>query len=211
MTEPAIDLLEAEELRKAIIGGEVDAFVVGRDEGNRKVLLLANAYQRYRQLVENMQQGAVTTTLEGAILYANRGFHELLHMPLARLYTQPLQSYVGLADRPRLSAFLARGRRASLEIAFNSADGATVPTRLSMADYDGYASILVTDLRPLEWARLAVDALESIRSSVERLNAELVEPSSRQALDNIGEQMNGLARLIASLRQERDPADPGNR
>src|SRR6476661_7232665 len=172
MTEPAIDLLEAEELRKAIIGGEVDAFVVGRDESNRKVLLLANAYQRYRRLVETMQQGAVTTSLEGGILYANRRFAELMRTPLARLYTAPLQSYVGAADRSRLSAFLARGGRKSLEIAFNSADGTIIPTRLSMADCDAYASILVTDLRPFEWGGLAIDALDSIRSSVEKLNAE---------------------------------------
>jgi PAS domain-containing protein len=210
MTEPTIDLLEAEELRKAIIGGEVDAFVVGRDESNRKVLLLANAYQRYRQLVETMQQGAVTTSLEGSILYANRRFTELLRMPLMRLYTEPLQSYVSVADRARLSAFLVRGGRASLEIAFNSADGARIPTRLSMADYDGYASILVTDLRPLEWAGLAVDALVSIRGSVEKLNAELLEPNARQALDNISEQINGLAQLIDSLQAGAGRPDSSN-
>jgi PAS domain S-box-containing protein len=203
MTEPVIDLLEAEELRKAIVGGEVDAFVVGREDGNRKVLLLANAYQRYRQLVETMQQGAVTTSQDGAILYANRRFTELLRMPLARLYTAPLQSYVAIADRPRLSAFLARGGRASVEVTFNSADGTRVPTRLSMADHDAYSSILVTDLRPLEWAGLAVDALDSIRSSVEKLNAQLLEPDARQALDNIAEQINGLAQLIDSLHENR--------
>ena len=207
MTEPVIDLLEAEELRKAIIGGEVDAFVVGRDESNQKVLLLANAYQRYRQLVETMQQGAVTTSLEGGILYANRRFAELLRTPLPRLYTAPLQSHVSVADRPRLSAFLARGSRASLEVAFNSADGTRIPARLAMAVYDGYASILVTDLRPLEWAGLAVDALDSIRSSVEKLNAELREPSARQPLDNIIQEINGLAQLIDSLQENPGPAD----
>jgi len=79
-----------------------------------------------------------------------------------------------------------------------------------MAVYDGYASILVTDLRPLEWAGLAVDALDSIRSSVEKLNAELREPKARQALDNISEHINGLARLIDSLQESPGPAESKN-
>ncbi len=203
-SQPQIDLLEAEELRKAIVGGEVDAFVVGREDGAQKVLLLANAYQRYRQMVEAMHQGAVTTSLEGNILYANQRFADLLGMPLARLYTAPLQTYVGITERARLSRFIADGRRgAQVEITFSGRDGTTVATRLSIAAFDGYASILVTDLRPLEWAALAVDALDSIRSSVEQLNAQLrVEPQARPALDNISEEINGLARLIDSLQAE---------
>ena len=41
-------LRESENLLTAIAGGEIDAFVIGKDD-NRRVLLLANAYQRYRQ------------------------------------------------------------------------------------------------------------------------------------------------------------------
>ena len=44
-------LLEAEELQRAITRGEVDAFVVGPDDSKR-VLMLSGAYARYRQLVE---------------------------------------------------------------------------------------------------------------------------------------------------------------
>jgi PAS domain-containing protein len=204
MSEPHIDLLEAEELRKAIIGGEVDAFVVGRDEGNQKVLLLANAYQRYRQMVEAMHQGAVTTSLEGNILYANQCFADILAMPLARLYTAPLQSYVGVGERDRLTGFLAGGRRGQqLDITFSRRDGTTAPTRLAIASFDGYASILVTDLRPLEWAGLAVEALDSIRNSLEQLNGPLgADRPARQALDNISEQINGLAQLIDTLHAD---------
>ena len=66
-------LEEAEDVRRAITSGEVDAFVIG-PAGNARVLLLANAYQRYRQLVERMQQGAVTATPTGQILFANQRF-----------------------------------------------------------------------------------------------------------------------------------------
>jgi len=210
VNEPNIDLLEAEELRKAIVDGEVDAFVVGRDDGNRKVLLLANAYQRYRQIVDAMQQGAVTTSLDGGILYANQRFSEMLAMPLARLYTAPLQSYVGLPERARLGRFITDGRRgASLDTTFNRGDGSTVSARLSIAAFDGYASILVTDMRSLEWAGLAVEALDSIRNSLEELNGQLrVDAPAKQELDNISEQINGLAQIIDALHAQAGRVDP---
>ena len=46
-TTPPI-LSEAEQLRQAIASGEVDAFLVGKDDKEKRVLLLAGAYQRYR-------------------------------------------------------------------------------------------------------------------------------------------------------------------
>lgn len=199
MNDPNIDLLEAEELRKAIIGGEVDAFVVGREDDNRKVLLLANAYQRYRQLVEKMHEGAITTSPQGGILYANQRFSDLLGIPLTQIYTAPLPSYVRAADRSRLAAFLARGMPSTIDIAFINAHGGTVPVRLSMAAFDGYASILVTELKPLEWTRFAAGALQSMRDSLDRLDGESQAP--RDALDNLREQVNALAQLIDAQRK----------
>lgn len=194
-------LEEAEEVRRAITDGEVDAFVVGPG-ANSRVLLLANAYQRYRQLVERMQQGAVTATVNGNILFANQRFSDMLGVPLSQLYTAPLESYVGVGDRARLSAFLlvsARGSR--IEVELNRLDGSTLPARLSLASFaDGYASLLVTDLRPLQWPSLAVDALDSIRNSVEKLNQGLAADSrARDALQNISEEINGLARMIDEM------------
>src|SRR5918996_3810855 len=83
-------LEEAEDVRRAITRGEVDAFVIGPG-GNSRVLLLANAYQRYRQLAERMQQGAVTATPGGQILFSNQRFADMLGVPLVQLYTAPLE------------------------------------------------------------------------------------------------------------------------
>ena len=201
MSDPSIDLLEAEELRKAIMGGEVDAFVVGREDGNRKVLLLANAYQRYRQLVEKMQQAAITTSAQGGILYANQRCSELLGIPHAQLYTAPLQSYVRPADRARLAAFLERGSPSSIEVSFDGKDGAKIPVRLTMAIFDGYASMLMTELKSHEWTGFAASALQSMRDSAAKLGARLGnEPAARQALDNLNEQIASLAELVDRQR-----------
>jgi PAS domain S-box-containing protein len=193
-------LEEAEDVRRAITHGEVDAFVVGPGGGGR-VLLLANAYQRYRQLVERMQQGAVTATANGHILFANQRFSEMLGVPLAQLYTAPLESYVGVSDRARLSAFLmVSARESQVEVELCRRDGSTIPVRMSL---------LVTDMRPLQWPTMAVDALDSIRSSLEKLNQDLAaEAAARGALRNISEEINGLARMIDEMIDVEGKAKP---
>ena len=194
-------LEEAEDVRRAITRGEVDAFVVGPG-GSSRVLLLANAYQRYRQLVERMHQGAVTSTSNGHILFANQRFAEMLGVPLAQLYTAPLESYVAVSDRARLSALLmASARDSQIDVELNRRDGLGIPARLALASFaDGYASLLVTDLRPFQWPSVAVDALNSIRGSLDKLN-ESLQPGSagRDALRNIRDEVNGLARLIDEM------------
>ena len=194
-------LEEAEDVRRAIMQGEVDAFVVGPG-GSGRVLLLANAYQRYRQLVERMQQGAVTATANGHILFANQRFSEMIGVPLAQLYTAPLESYVTVGDRARLSAFLmVSARDSQVEVELNRRDGANIPARLSLASFaDGYASLLVTDLRPLQWPSVAVDALDSIRGALEKLNqSQAGDAPGRDALRAISEEINGLARMIDEM------------
>ena len=194
-------LEEAEDVRRAITRGEVDAFVVGPG-GSGRVLLLANAYQRYRQLVERMSQGAVTATANGHILFANQRFSEMLGVPLAQLYTAPLESYVTVSDRARLSAFLmVSARDSQIEVELNRRDGANIPVRLALASFaDGYASLLVTDQRPLQWPSMAVDALDSIRRSLEKLNQSLAgDAPGRDALSAISEEINGLARMIDEM------------
>jgi PAS domain S-box-containing protein len=195
-------LEESADVCRAIAGGEVDAFVVG-DDNSRRVLLLATAYQRYRQLVERMAQGAVTVTGQGNILYANQKFAEMLEIPLAQLYTAPLEAYVGVGERARLSSFLMlSARNSQVELALNRRDGATLPVRISLAtSSDGYATLLVTDLRPLHWPSLTVDALDSIRDSLEKLNHSAVgrDATASAALERISEEINGLARMIDEM------------
>lgn len=207
-TEADVDAMrrmleESADVCRAIMGGEVDAFVVGEDDSNRRVLLLATAYQRYRQLVERMAQGAVTVTAQGNVLYANQRFADMLGIPLAQLYTAPLEAYVGLADRARLSSFLMlSSRNSQIEVTLTRRDGRGLPVRLSLATYaDGYATLLVTDLRPMQWPSITVDALDMIRDSLEKLNqtGAAQDAAGREALGRISEEVNGLARLIDEM------------
>jgi PAS domain S-box-containing protein len=205
-------LREAEEMHRAISHGEVDAFVVGPG-GNARVLLLANAYQRYRQVVERMAQGALTATPSGQILFANQRFADMLGMPIAQMYTAPLESYVAVGDRAAVSSFLMLSTRDShLEVALSRRDGTRIPVRFSIVSFaDGYATVLVTDLRPMQWPTIALDALDSIRNSLDKLNRALPGDSTAQGtLRDISEEINGLAGMIDEMVDVEAPGGKGN-
>lgn len=186
-------LEEAEDVRRAITHGEVDAFVVGPG-GNGRVLLLANAYQRYRQVVERMQQGAVTATPGGQILFANQRFADMIGAPLAQLYTAPLETYVRVSDRARVSQFIMLSARDSrVEVELTRRDGSTIPVQIEVASFaDGYATLLVTDLRPSQWPSFAREALQSICASLEKLE----QPAARE----IRAEVERLAGMIDEMK-----------
>ena len=82
----ALRVAEAEEMLRAIRHGEIDALVVEGAGGNQ-VYTLHSAEEPYRNLVEQMQEGAVVLTSRGDILYANARF--------AALVGEPLESVIG--------------------------------------------------------------------------------------------------------------------
>jgi PAS domain S-box-containing protein len=199
---PAVN--EAEELREAIARGEVDAFLVGKDEKEKRVLLLAGAYQRYRQLVEKMQQGAITCSVHGDILYANHRFAQLIGVPLSQLYAAPLDGYVSVPDRARIASFLlVSARLSSIEISFSRRDGLLLPVRLDLVNFaDGYATILVTPLAQQQWAGVAEDSLNLMRTALETLTrTTLGDGPAKRSVEILSREINGLSRLVDEIRQ----------
>jgi PAS domain S-box-containing protein len=157
-------LEEAEELRTAISLGQVDAFVVGPSEDSKRVLMLSGAYGRYRQLVEDMQQGAVTVTRAGEIMFANHSFAALLQVAPLDLYRVPLQRYVALPDRDRIAALLdPRAGEPAVTLSLARADGTELPVSVSMVTAnDEFTTLLVTDrAADSEEAAAAVEAIRT--------------------------------------------------
>lgn len=199
-------LSEAEDLREAIARGEVDAFLVGKDDKEKRVLLLAGAYQRYRQLVEQMQQGAVTCSVHGDILYANQRFAHLIGVPLSQLYAAPLDGYVCVPDRARLASFLlVSARLSSIELSFSRRDGLLLPAKLELVNFaDGYATILITPLGQQQWAAVAEDSLNLMRTAVEVLNKACVgDAQAKRSAELLAREINTLSRLADEIRQGR--------
>jgi PAS domain S-box-containing protein len=161
---PRQTMQEAVEMERAISSGEVDAFVVGRSGEQKQVLMLSDAHMRYKQLVEDMQQGAVTVSASGDILFANHSFAAMLGaLPIDLLRTS-LESHVSAPDRERIAPLLSpHAGQPDVEISFARRKGGTVDARMSVVSAsDDFATLLVTDLsqqRLLEEAEAIVAAI----------------------------------------------------
>src|SRR3954470_17774287 len=101
-------LEEAEETLRAVRSGEIDAFVVQGPQGEQ-VYALRSAEQPYRNLIEDMLEGAAILTLAGDIAYCNRRFAELVAVPLEDVVGGAMERFVVAADRPAFRGLLAAG------------------------------------------------------------------------------------------------------
>jgi PAS domain-containing protein len=96
-------LEEAEGTLEAIRHGEVDALVVSGPAGPQ-VYTLQSADHPYRILVQEMQEGALTLTSTGLILYANLAFARMMRTSLESIVGTSVQRFVASRD---LQSFLA--------------------------------------------------------------------------------------------------------
>ena len=142
-------LEEAEDALRALQAGEVDAVLV---EGEREqVYTLETTDKPYRLLVEQVPHAAATLTADGAILYCNRRFAELLRRPLHSLLGKPIGGFVAPDRRPIIEALLRDGQTADVqgEVVLQQADGTPVPVYLGVSALQEGAlglCLMVTDL-----------------------------------------------------------------
>ena len=126
-------LEEAEDALRALRAGEVDAVLVEAER--EQVYTLETADKPYRLLVEQMPHGAATLTADGAIIYCNRRFADLLRRPLHSLLGKPIGGFVAAESRPLLEALLRDGLTAEVqgEVILQRADGTPVPAYLGVS------------------------------------------------------------------------------
>ena len=136
------ELEEAESTLEAIRSGQVDAFVIAGSE----VVLLERASAPYRTLVEHMQQGAVTLSADGDIVFLNEAFTAMVATPRQRLLDAPLAALVVESDREVLRTLLAAEGVARAELRLRRADGLHVAALATMAKLDGHRMFLFKDL-----------------------------------------------------------------
>ena len=92
---------EAEDLLRAIGRGEVDAIVRQGPAGDQ-VFTLEGADRPYRTMVETMAEGALSLTTDGAILYANARFAELVGCELDQIIGASITGFVAPHDATRI-------------------------------------------------------------------------------------------------------------
>ena len=148
---------------RAIRAGEVDAIVVNGGAAPASVYTLKSASDPYRQLIEQMSEGALTLSTEGVILYCNAAFARMLQRPRERVIGGLIaEHFAGRATSPRASELLARTAHGGYEIQLRTAGGEVVHTLVSSTrltvDGEALHCLVVTDITRQE-LRLVHEAI----------------------------------------------------
>jgi signal transduction histidine kinase/ActR/RegA family two-component response regulator len=144
-------LTEAEDMLRAIRQGEIDALVVEGACG-QQVYTLHSAEEPYRNLVEQMQEGAVVLTASGDILYSNARFAALVGEPLEFVVGSRIERFVNPADRDDFATLLGAGsgRRRSRLVGVGPGAFEVSFSLTTVASTSGNRlNLIVTDLREL--------------------------------------------------------------
>ncbi len=196
---------EAEETLLAIRQGDVDAVIV-KGEAGPQVYTLLNADRPYRNLVERMQEGALTLTPDGIVLYANLRLASFLGVGLPLIVGRKFEQFVAAHDRERFNHLIAEAGHADElgELTLCAADGIDVPVYLSVVDLldEGRRIIsgIVTDLR---WQKRRIQELAEVNAQLVAAMAERdrVEVMLRQAqkMEAVGQLTAGIAHDFNNL------------
>jgi PAS domain S-box-containing protein len=134
LAEAQDSLTEARETLSAIRNGEVDGVLSLGPQGDQ-LFTLKGADDPYRVLVEEMNQGAVTLSADGSILYCNRRFSDFLKTPPEKIVGRAFESFVARSERAGFEALLETGRtagRSAREMTLCASEGSPVPLQLAL-------------------------------------------------------------------------------
>ena len=128
-----VRLAETEETLRAIRSGEVDAVVVAGKQGPQ-VFTLQGAEHAYRVLIESMNEGALTLTVDKTILYANRCFARMVKCSLEQVMGSSLRRFLSAEDQAALQSILQRSRLSGskIQVLLNAGDGSRMPVQISI-------------------------------------------------------------------------------
>ena len=217
-------LEEAEETLRAIRSGEVDALVVDGIDGQKIIYTLEGADYPYRELIEAMQQGALSLSRDGTVLYCNRCLVSLLEVTHEKVIGQSISEFLTPACRARFAKMLeaCRNGKSQDELELRSQSGHLRPILVSLAplplDHADAICMIVTDLtdhkkhidlqeanrRKDEFLAMLAHELRNplapIQNAVVILkHIGVVDDSLRYAREIIDRQVHHLSRLVDDL------------
>jgi PAS domain S-box-containing protein len=143
---------EAKETLEAIRTGAVDGIVRSSPEGEQ-VFILKGSDQPYRNLIEEMSEGALLISEIGTILYANIGFAGLVDAPLDKVIGTHVSDWVSARNVDVLNDIISGNRKNGkrvLEIAFQTTKQKLIPTQVSLSKIlfgtVNASALVITDL-----------------------------------------------------------------
>ena len=82
-----------------------------RDPSGEKVFTLEGAEHPYRVLVESMNEGAISLSKEGTVLYCNSAFARMVGISLDQIMGHDVCEFVPIEDRDALKNLIKQGLR----------------------------------------------------------------------------------------------------
>jgi len=191
--ELAGKLQEAEDTLRAIRNGEVDAIIVSGARGEQ-IFSLTGSDIAYRLIVQTMSEAAITTSMDGRILYCNSQFGKLVGQPMEELVGRPLAELEAPEGGGAIAALIREsGSHPTKRRTVFAGSSGPVPALVSaspLAQPDGPAlCVVAADLTELE------DSTELIQKL--RIQQELLEKSR--------ERFEVLSETASLLLQTRTP------
>ena len=211
-----VRLAEAEDTLNAIRHGEVDALLIVDGSGER-VYTLRGADAPYRALVEQMHEGAVTLTVEGAVVYANRSFARLVDVPLEQVIGASINRFVVAEDHVVLDP-LVRSGAGTLRTCLLAADQTMLDVHISVShvtvDEVEHRTLIVTDMSTLtkvqresqskdEFLAMLAHELRNplapIRTGLQVLRLQPGEEAAERTREMMERQVAHIVRIIDDL------------
>jgi PAS domain S-box-containing protein len=194
-------LREAEETLEAIRNGDVDAVVVSGADDVPRVYTLETADQTYRLLVEEMQEGALTLTRSGDILYCNRRLAQMVETEPERVIGGSLARFIAAANWPSVLDLIASGSKGELGI--KTEQGRIVPTHVSFsalrADSLAGEEIYCCIITDLTEQRRAADQLRGAHAA---LLAQVAERERTEGLLRQSQKMEAVGQLTGGIAHD---------
>ena len=191
-------LREAHELITAVRSGAVDALAIQGSDGPR-IFTLEGADQGYRELIEQLNEGALLLDRSGSILYANAALATNLGCPLSEILSSNWVSFVAPSYENYWQQLLAQGwaGRARGEMPLRACDGRLRPSAVSISvlTFQGaqVAAVLVADLSDRHEV-VAIRAL--VREQNTRISTQREEIARQESARERVEQAAAEARRL---------------
>ena len=175
-------LEEATETIQAIRTGQIDALIVEGKEGH-ELYTLKTADQTFRVFIETMNEGAVTLSEGGLIVYCNSMFALMVEMPLSQVIGLPFEHFVARDCQELYQRMFDGGwtEKRKVELTITTRTGNPVPCLFSVTtlelDEGTSLSVILTDLtaqkETQKLLRLNNERLEKSNAALEISNNAL--------------------------------------
>lgn len=167
---------ESQELLQAISRGEIDALVLSGLEGEQ-VYSLEGADRAYRILIEAMNDGAVTMTSEGTILYCNRHFADMIRSSLEKVIGSSFYRFIQQADQTAFRVLQQRLGRG--ELTLQAEEKSIIPVYISinslqLSESQEAFCVIITDLTEQKHKEEIVAAEKLARSIIDQATEVVV-------------------------------------